>query len=81
MRRVRHAPDAILGNLYLDRDTKFSEVSNTRAQVLQNWQDSLTYVVWFQNGRAVNLRNPPAWREMTRWSFFPIFGGSAHPKV
>ena len=59
---------------------KRSAVSNTRAWVLQNWQDSLTYVVWFRNGRAVNLRNLPAWRKMMWWSFFPNFGGLPAPK-
>ena len=64
----------------VSRIPKLSAVSNTRAWVLQNWQDSLTYVVWFRNGRAVNLRNPPAWRKMMWWSFFPDFGGLPAPK-
>ena len=60
---------------------KFSAVSNTRARVLQKWQDSLTYVVCFRYGRAINLRNPPTWRKITRLSFFPDFRGSLYPKV
>jgi len=53
---------------------KLSAVSNTRAQ------DSLTYVVWFRNGRAVNLKNRTAWRKMTCWSFFPDFWGLPAPE-
>jgi len=52
---------------------ELSAVSNTGARVLQNWQDSLAYVAWFRNGRAVNLRNPPAWRKMTKLSFYHFY--------
>jgi len=34
-------------------------VYNTRAQLLQKWHGSLACIVWFQNGRAVNLINWP----------------------
>ena len=45
---------------------KLSAVSNTRAQLLQKWQDSLACIVWSCNGRAVNLKNPPIFATLVK---------------
>jgi len=41
-------------------------VYNTRAQMLLNWQDSLACVIWFPNGRVVNLWNRPFFRSFVK---------------
>ena len=45
---------------------KLSAVFNTRAQLLQKWQDSLACIVWSCNGRAVNLKNPPIFATLVK---------------
>jgi len=39
---------------------------NTRAQLLQKWQDSLACIVWSCNGKAVNLKNPPMFTTLVK---------------
>ena len=39
---------------------------NTRAQLLQKWQDSLACIVWSCNGKAVNLKNPPIFATLVK---------------
>ena len=59
---------------------KLSAVSNTRARVLLNWQDSLTRSL-VPEWQGCKLEKSSSLAKNDVVQFFPDFGGFLHPKV